>query len=523
MMMLPLFYTLSVALMIALPVGLAIALRRRLAVPWWLFCVGTLTFIGSQVYHLPLVNWLSKVGIVGQIAPGAPGLVRTALVLGLAAGLCESLARAAGYWLLFWRKQADRWEDGVMVGLGHGGIEAMIVGGVFTAASASGLWALQGKDLSALGIPANQLPAVQQQLAIFLSSPWLAFAPLLERAIAMGIHVAASMLVWSAFKRRNALYFLAAVLYHAAVDSTAVYAGQYIKNAWLLEGLLALILLPGALWVWRLARAELRPPRPVWAISSELALFATATLKELYQQWRTRRVLVVTAVFLLFGFGSPLTASLTPQLMRSIPGAEQFANLIPTPTVADAMTQYIKNLTQFGFIIAVLVGMGAVVGEKERGTAALILSKPMPRWAFIMSKFTAQALVYALAFLFSALSAFYYTAILFKPLDFVPFMFGNVLLWVWLLAFAAITLLGSTIAPSIGAAAGIGLGGAVLILLADYVPYVGSLAPGKLVAWAGQLGLAANVSPNAGALAATLVLIVVCLIAAIASFEIQEL
>jgi ABC-2 type transport system permease protein len=521
--MTPLFYTLSVALMMALPVGLAVALRRRFAVPWWLFCVGILTFIGSQVYHLPLVNWLTKVGLVGQIAPGAPGLVRTALILGLAAGLCESLARAAGYGLLFWRKQAGRWEDGVMVGLGHGGIEAMIVGGVFTAASVAALWALRGKDLSTLGIPADQLPAVQQQLANLLSSPWLAFAPLLERAIAMGAHVILSVLVWSAFKRRNVLYFLAAILYHTIFDSTAVYVGQYVKNAWALEGILALIALPGILWVWRLGRAEPRPPHPVWAISSELALFATATRKELYQQWRTWRVLVVGAVFLLFGFGSPLTASLMPQLMRSIPGAEQFANLIPTPTVADAMTQYIKNLTQFGFIIAVLVGMGAVVGEKEKGTAALIMTKPMPRWAFILSKFTAQALVYALAFLLSALSAYYYTAILFKPLDFGPFMFGNVLLLVWLLAFAAITLLGSTLAPSTGAAAGIGLGGAVVLLLADYVPYAGALAPGKLVAWAGQLGLAANVSPNAGALAATVVLIVVSLITAIAFFEVQEL
>ena len=89
------------------------------------------------------------------------------------------------------------------------------------------------------------------------------------------------------------------------------------------------------------------------------------------QQWRTKRLLVVVAVFVLFGLMSPLIAKFTPELLRTIEGAEQFADLIPEPTSTDAITQYIKNLTQFGFILAVLLGMGAIAGEKEKGTAAM--------------------------------------------------------------------------------------------------------------------------------------------------------
>jgi hypothetical protein len=39
-----------------------------------------------------------------------------------------------------------------------------------------------------------------------------------------------------------------------------------------------------------------------------------------------------------------------------------------------------------------------VAGEKERGLTPMILSKPMPRWAFLLSKFAAQTLLYLLGF-----------------------------------------------------------------------------------------------------------------------------
>jgi ABC-2 type transport system permease protein len=208
-------------------------------------------------------------------------------------------------------------------------------------------------------------------------------------------------------------------------------------------------------------------------------------------------------------------------MLTMVEGAEQFANLIPQPTINDAMTQYIKNITQFGFIIAILVGMGAVAGEKERGTAALILSKPMPRWAFLLSKFVAQAMLYAVAFLLAALATYYYTLVLFGPMDFVAFLLGSGLLWVWLLCYTAVTLLGSAIGDSVGAGAGLGLLGAVLLLLLGALPVIGPLAPSGLVAWASQMGLGAA-TPNAGALAASVILIVMLLITSLAVFEEQE-
>jgi ABC-2 type transport system permease protein len=254
-----------------------------------------------------------------------------------------------------------------------------------------------------------------------------------------------------------------------------------------------------------------------------MRLFFVATRKELLQQWRTRRIYVVVAVFALFGLLSPLLAYFTPQLLSTLEGAEQFAELIPTPSAADALGQYVKNITQFGFLIAILLGMGAVAAEKERGTTAMILSKPLPRWAFVLSKFVAQMLVYLLAFALGALGAFYYTAFLFEGLLPGPFLLGNLLLFIWLLTFAAVTLLGSTVGNSTGSAAGAALAGAVVLFIAGSIPQLSAFAPAALVGWASQLGLEGAPSGNAGAIVASIVFIVVCLLLAVAAFEEQEL
>ncbi|MCB8987774.1 MAG: ABC transporter permease [Ardenticatenaceae bacterium] len=207
----------------------------------------------------------------------------------------------------------------------------------------------------------------------------------------MSLHVVVSVLVWRAFARRNRAIFVAGVAYHTLLDSTVVYLVALSVSGWQMELVLALLAVPGVVWLWWTRdKAELAAPHRVTAVRQEWHTFLVATRKELLQQWRTRRVLVVCAVFLLFGLLSPLAAKFTPQMLTMVKGAEQFADLIPQPTINDAITQYIKNITQFGFIIAILVGMGAVAGEKEKGTAALILSKPMSRWAFCLLGFVAQ-------------------------------------------------------------------------------------------------------------------------------------
>lgn len=519
-------YTITITLIILFPISLAIALRRQTAVPWWLFMLGAATFIGSQLYHIPLNNWLTNLGVIGPVAKTDTHFLRTAIILGLSAGASETAARAVGYWFLFRHKATTRWEDGIMVGLGHGGIEAMGLIAIVMAASISSLWAMRGTDLSTLNLSSAQLELLTGQLSALSHPTWEVFLPLLERILAVTLHVILSLLVWYAFQQRNLWYGVAAVLYHGIFDFTAVFLSQSTGAGGLYTSFF-LLLIPGLIWTWRTWSQQPHEKQAAVPIRTELALFGVSLRKEMQQQWRTKRMLVVVSVFLLFGLGSPLLAKYTPQMLTMVEGAEQFADLIPEPTQADALGQYIKNITQFGFIIAVLMGMGSVAGEKDKGQVALVLSKPLPRWAFLLSKFTAQACMYAAAFAVAAIGAYYYTMILFEPFQLGAFLCGNALLLLWLLTYTAVTLFGSTVSRSIGQGAGVALVGAVILLLAGSLPRIGSLAPSGLAAWASQLGLTTSAATaptaNGGALVTSIVLILILLIGSIAAFEAQEL
>jgi ABC-2 type transport system permease protein len=518
-------YILSIILMMLFPPVLAALLRRRFEVRWFLFCVGTLTFIFSQVVHFPLNDWLKHLQLLpeNQLNNDFP-LWRTSLILGLTAGICEELARMAGYFLL---SRFRRFEDGTMLALGHGGIESMVFGGAITAGTLSTFIAFNQVDMAAYGMSAEQINYLQGQFSIITSSPLTAFYPLFERLLAMTAHFILSLIVLQAFRKKNWLYVPAAILYHAFIDGVLSYLNF---NGWsipLIHAGFLLTLLPGLLWVFLTWRGKMTPRRVQnGSPLNEIRIYFYALKKELLQQWRSKRLLVVLIVFVAFGLMSPAFAKFTPEILKSVEGAEQFADLIPEPQISDAVVQYIKNLTQFGFILAVLLGMGAVVGEKEKGTAAMILSKPMPRWAFIFSKFSAQFVVYLAAFILSGVGAWYYTWVIFGQLPVGGFALVNVLLFVWLLTFVSLTLFASVLAGSTAAAAGIGLGAAVILLLAGNLPVIGGLAPGALVNWASQVGLGSGgeiLIPNGAALCVALVIILMGVLGALAVFETQEI
>src|SRR5579859_484464 len=250
-------------------------------------------------------------------------------------------------------------------------------------------------------------------------------------------------------------------------------------------------------------------------------LFWATLRKELLEQWRSYRALVVAAVLLGFGLISPLTAKFTPELLRLMPNGDQIAGLIPPPTILDAVAQYLKNMNQFTVILALLLTMGAVTQEKERGTAAMMLSKPLPRWMFLAAKFAALGLTFAVSLALAGAGAYYYTGLLFGPLDLGAWAGVNGLLLVYTLVFVALTLLCSVLAHSQAAAGGLAFGLLIMLAILGALPQVGQYFPGELVAWAGHLIVG---GPAAWpALIVSLALIGLALAAAAWSFGGQEL
>jgi uncharacterized membrane protein YhfC len=285
MMTITIIFTISILLMIMLPLIAAIVLRRIVKVPWIMFSVGIATFIISQIVHLPLNYWLGQRGWLQEMgsSSGQP-IWQTALILGVTAGLCEELARAAGYVIL---KKSRVLQNGLMMGIGHGGIEAIVFGGILTAGSVAALLPIinQGSDsLLMANLLPEQILVIEQQFERLFGAPWVGFLPFVERFLAMGLHVTWSVMVLKAFQRQNPLWVITAVLYHALLDAAAVMAVNHLSNALLVEGIILIIALPGYLWLGRVIRNELprktTNPNP---LVRELHLFQIFFIKEWQQ------------------------------------------------------------------------------------------------------------------------------------------------------------------------------------------------------------------------------------------------
>jgi uncharacterized membrane protein YhfC len=208
--------------------------RRTFALSWKLVLAGGLTFIASQIPHVPLV-----IGLGPFMEKNT--LLVNAILLGLLAGIFEETARYILFKFIL--KNSRTWKEGVLVGLGHGGTEALIFG-VLAAVGFFTMVAYRSIDLSTVpSIPADQLELAKQQVAAYWSSPpYLAIMGFVERISAMCLHVGLSVMVLYALAYRQPIWFWLALLWHALVDAVAVYV---VQNMGILqvEGIVAILAL----------------------------------------------------------------------------------------------------------------------------------------------------------------------------------------------------------------------------------------------------------------------------------------
>lgn len=229
--MLAVAYVVSFLGMIILPIGLWIYFTRKFGLSWKLLLAGGLTFIASQVLHIPLVLGM------GPFLKSVPLLIN-AIILGLLAGIFEETARYILFKFIL--KTSRSWKEGIFVGLGHGGTEALLLG-ILAAVTFVNMLVYRSIDLSTVpSIPAEQLELAKQQVAAYWSTPWyIAIVGVVERVFAICLHVSLSIMVLYAIAYSKPVWFWLALLWHAFVDAVAVYAGQQVSML-AVEGFLAL-------------------------------------------------------------------------------------------------------------------------------------------------------------------------------------------------------------------------------------------------------------------------------------------
>jgi len=265
------FHSLDILIIVAAAVGLGAWVTRRFGLGWRLYWIGASAFVLSQVGHIPFNYGLSQLFArqVLSLPPGVEGVLLNAALVGLSAGVWEELTRAAIY--RWWARDARSWGRGLLLGAGHGGIEALIVAGLAFWALFQA-FALLDVELSRVVAP-ERLPAVQQFMTVYWSSPWYdSLLPAVERLFTLAVHLSCSVLVLQVFVRRGGAAWLAAAIgWHALVDASVVAVIGLTKNPYLAEGVLSLFAL-ASLGIL----LALRQPEPAPQVSDPLPLPGSA-------------------------------------------------------------------------------------------------------------------------------------------------------------------------------------------------------------------------------------------------------
>jgi ABC-2 type transport system permease protein len=137
--------------------------------------------------------------------------------------------------------------------------------------------------------------------------------------------------------------------------------------------------------------------------------YCVFTKKEFIENLRTYKLLILFAVFLLFGMMSPLFAKFTPEILKSVDlGGMEFT--IPEPTAMDSWTQFFKNVGQMGLFVLAIIFAGIMSNEFSRGTLVNVLTKGLKRSTVIFSKFTVAALLWTASYLLCFIVTYGYTA-----------------------------------------------------------------------------------------------------------------
>lgn len=218
--MLVLTHALNALLMVLLPVALALVLWRRTDASFGLWAVGAVTFVLAQVVHIPLNLGVARLFSSGVLPKPSDAVTvwLLPLALGLSAGVCEETARYVAFRL---RTSARAWSDGMMMGAGHGGIEAIVLG-LLAGLGYVNLLLLRSTDPASLGVPPEQVALVTEQVTAYWSThPLMSLLGAVERAFAITAHLAMSLLVLQAV-RRSIAWLFAAIAFHTLLDAAAV-------------------------------------------------------------------------------------------------------------------------------------------------------------------------------------------------------------------------------------------------------------------------------------------------------------
>lgn len=196
--------------------------------------LGALSFVVfALVLEVILSSLLLNTPSIKSFITASPWIY--AAYVGLMAGIFEETGRLCIFLLI--KRRSNSLNTALAYGIGHGGIEAILLVGL----------TMLVNMICAIAFNINNIdlvPSVNpaQTIDLLLSMPSSMFLIAgIERLVAISFHIAASVLVWMAACKRGpwGLYFLA-IFFHMAMNFPAgLYQFGTLQNIWIVESITA--------------------------------------------------------------------------------------------------------------------------------------------------------------------------------------------------------------------------------------------------------------------------------------------
>jgi ABC-type transport system involved in multi-copper enzyme maturation permease subunit len=226
--------------------------------------------------------------------------------------------------------------------------------------------------------------------------------------------------------------------------------------------------------------------------------------KELRDWVRSRRglwlALTATPLMLISTLGPKIGEVAAQAKGRPIPPGLDFD---PTMNVLIRWPQWI-------WLFAILAGMNLLISERDRGTLAWSLSKPLSRGGLFLAKWAAGVLMFTVFGIVIPMAASVAAAAVAYGMPDLPTVaIGTLLLIATPAFYIALALAVSTKLPSPAGVAGVGIGMALApVFLGAILPSLAAMVPTSIAEWAVAmaLGLPASVITAVAWLIATIAL-----------------
>jgi uncharacterized membrane protein YhfC len=232
-----LFMAVSALFSIGVPIALLIIFHKKYGAKIVPALVGAAAFV---VFAMVLERILHQL-VLKPEANGSTWMMGYPILYmlygSIAAGVFEETGRFLSFKLL--KRRYGGIGTGLSYGVGHGGIEAILLGGIaMINAIAMSVLANSGNAASLTSGPNGALITAQIQ-SLASTVPAMFLLPGFERLCAVTIHISLSVIVfYSVYENRRLWLYPAAILLHALIDMPAALAqAGGLHNVFVLEGM----------------------------------------------------------------------------------------------------------------------------------------------------------------------------------------------------------------------------------------------------------------------------------------------